>query len=259
MSSRRFKAPGPIATFFALLGLGILLSLGSWQALRYQQKSHAEGQRDALAEATPRPISDLAALNRGELDFHPVTVRGEFLSDRAFLIKHRVHQNKPGYWLVSPLRLPSDELLLINRGWVPYERGEAIARSLLEASAGEQEFHGLVHFLDYVVADTPARQRLARGEASEAILLWDSYDTEGMHSALEGTTAQRAVIVTLAPDHSGEPYPIASLAHITEPYLTAEKHFGYALTWYSLAVALIVIYAAAGFGVLHAQPMATRA
>ncbi|TXD35743.1 SURF1 family protein [Lujinxingia vulgaris] len=258
MSSRRFKAPGVVATLFALLGLALLLWLGTWQSIRYQEKSAAESQRDALADAEPHHITSLDALNSGELDFHPVTLRGAFATEPAFLIKHRVFKGKPGYWLVSPLILESGESVLVNRGWVPYEDGEGKAAALIDRTDGEETLHGLVHYLDYVVADDATREAVKRGEHDPSLILWDSYDTEGMHQAVEGPTPSRAVIVTLSEEHSGSPYPIASYAHITEPYLTAEKHFGYALTWYSLAVALIAIYIAAGFGALKASPMAPR-
>ncbi|TXD38488.1 SURF1 family protein [Lujinxingia vulgaris] len=258
MASRRFKAPGVVATLFALLGLAILVWLGTWQSIRYQEKSAAESQQDALADATPRAVTSLDALNSGELDFHPVTLRGEFAAEPSFLIKHRIYQGKPGYWLVSPLVMESGEAVLVNRGWLPYEKGEATASAIIAGTAGEQKLHGLVHYLDYVVADTPTRDALKKGERDTTLVFWDSYDTEGMHQAIEAPTPSRAVIVTLSEDHSGSPYPIASYAHITEPYLTAEKHFGYALTWYSLAVALIAIYVAAGFGALKAHAMAPR-
>ncbi|RVU44062.1 SURF1 family protein [Lujinxingia sediminis] len=257
MSSRRFKAPGVVATLFALLGLALLLWLGTWQSIRYQEKSAAETQRDALADAEPHHITSLDGLNSGELDFHPVTLQGVFAPEPAFLIKHRVFEGKPGYWLVSPLILQSGDAVLVNRGWVPYEEGETIASSII-ASSEEETLHGLVHFLDRVVADDATRQAVESGEREGSIILWDSYDTEGMRRAIDAPTPTRAVIVTLAEEHSGAPYPFASYAHITEPYLSAEKHFGYALTWYSLAVALIAIYLAAGFGLLRASPMAPR-
>ena len=258
MSARRFKAPGVAATLFALLGLALLLWLGSWQAIRYLEKTASESQRDALTDATPHRIETLEALNSGELDFHPVTLRGEFAQAPNFLMKHRVFRGKPGYWLVSPLILESGEAVLVNRGWIPYERGEALAAAIVKRTEGTQELSGLVHHLDYVVSDDATRASLESGGVGDPMILWDSYDTEGMHQAIEFPTPTRAVVITLAPEHSGQPHPVASYAHITEPYLTAEKHFGYALTWYSLAVALIAIYVAAGFGSLRAQSMAPR-
>ncbi len=227
-----------------LLGLGILLVLGTWQFLRFQEKSEFESLRDSRLEQPPvdLPVADAFLEDN---DYRIVRVSGEFLPEYTFLFRHRVRDGKPGYWLGQLLRGESGTVL-VNRGWVPYENIDATARAV--RTAGPVRLEGLAFTPDQIIPDEETRSSLGDGPPAE-LTFWDSYDIEGIYAAA-GIDAPRPTILIAAPAHSGSPLPVASYDYVTAPYLTAEKHLGYCVTWYTLAGALILMWIAYGFGYL---------
>lgn len=242
-------------TFFSVIGLALLVSLGSWQLSRFFDARAFEEQRDAKMDLPMVSVDSTEALSSGDLDFRRIEVEGVWDERYLFLIKHRVYQGTPGYWVVSPLHLTSrDEstALLVNRGWISIEDGPGQARQLLDTNDDEViSVTGLVHFLDDVVVDQGFHQRLDDSSKPDGIIELESYDPTAIYRVLGAEDFDRPIVLTESPDPSREDAdPVASYDHITEPYLTAETHFGYMLTWYFLALALIAIWIAHGLGLL---------
>ena len=247
------------STFFTLLGLALLIFLGTWQAQRYISKKAFEEARDAQIDLPILEHPSGSEIANGAVDFRRIRISGHWDRERGFLIKHRVYRGKPGFWVVSPLFISTQEdpeplALLVNRGWVPFTEGEERAETLLLAlPEGEVTLTGLIHVLEYVVPDRSLREALDSEAFTTGILAMDSYDTEAMNQALAAPGFERPLVLTIGESSTPtDTYPVASFDHITEPYLTSETHFGYALTWYVLALALIAIWVANGLGLLHA-------
>lgn len=248
-------------TLATLIGLAMLLSLGTWQFTRYAAKEVLETQQAAKIDLPTVPVQSLAEFTADAVDHRRILATGSLDLDYVFLIKHRIFRGNPGFWIVTPLRLAGDDqAILVNHGWIPKENGEEVAKAFIARADHPKSYEGLVHVLGYVVADRSLRERLAAGHspAGEPLTYVESYDIEAIASALPYTVNERPVVFTLDPRHTGAPYPIASFDHITEPYLSAEKHLGYAITWYSLALALIAMFITHGLGMLRSQPMGPR-
>ena len=50
-------------------------------------------------------------------DFTPIKIKGLFIKDKQYLLDNQVYNKKAGYDVLTPL-VVSDEVVLINRGWV---------------------------------------------------------------------------------------------------------------------------------------------
>ncbi|MFW5967894.1 MAG: SURF1 family protein, partial [Persicimonas sp.] len=228
-------------TLFTLLGLAILLSLGTWQAGRYFEKLEIEEERDRWAEKDPIEIGSLSEFEARAEPFRRVELRGRLDADRTFLFKHRTHDEKPGGWIGSVLQFEEgDGAVLVNRGWVHRERFDEIGdRAPPDEPA---TYVGLVHQPDDIIADDQMRRRLDEGlELDEKITEWDTLDLTAISSALPYKAPDTPTIVMLGSEHSEEPFPIASHEYVTEPYLTSERHLGYATFWYTTALALLAM------------------
>lgn len=217
-----------------------------------------EERRDARIDAPVAPLESIDDLESGDYDFRRLQVDGLWDPDRLFLIKHRVFDGEPGYWIVSPLHIDDGDqkaALLVNRGWIHRHEGPEKAAQILDDTDDEPtSLTGLVHVLDEVIVDDDALQRLDNEPNPTGVVVLNSYDTTSMHRAIDIDTLSRPMVLTKSPDPDGDQRePIASHHHITEPYLTAETHFGYMLTWYFLAIALVGLWIAYGFGVLHSR------
>jgi surfeit locus 1 family protein len=229
-----------------LIGLGLLLVLGTWQYLRFEEKSEFEQLRDARLELPPTAVSG-AELTRHENDYRVVELAGTFDPSHIFLFKFRVRDSVPGYWMGQMLRTNDGSSVLINRGWVPREGGEDIARE--QVASGPTTLQGLVFTPEQVISDDTTRAELSNRDTVPEITYWNTYDISGIYDAM-GVEIDRPSIVIASSVHSGSPYPVASYDYVVAPYLTSEKHLGYSVTWYTLAGALILMWVAYGFGYL---------
>ncbi len=246
-------------TFFTLLGLAILISLGTWQLNRYLDARSFEAERDARLDDYVVAVDSLDEFRSTELDFRRVRIEGQWDRDRLFLIRHRVYQGDPGYWVVTALRPPTIDdgpALLVNRGWIHRQDGLPEAQRILEAlDDGVHTVTGLVHPLDHVVADDDFRDAYptSSDRLPQGVVEMDTYDLTAIYDSLPYDAVERPVILTESSDSWERELPVASHEHITQPYLTADTHFGYMLTWYLLALALIAIWIAHAAGVLHSE------
>jgi cytochrome oxidase assembly protein ShyY1 len=117
LARRRFRP-----TLWPTLGLAVLVAatvgLGNWQRHRGAEKEALHEQYELAAHQPPVELTadsaDVAALR-----FRPVRARGEFDERRQVLIDNKVHAGRPGFDVVTPLKLAGgDRYVLVDRGWI---------------------------------------------------------------------------------------------------------------------------------------------
>jgi len=96
----------------ALLLAGGFVRLGLWQLDRADQKSAILQQIDNAAALA------LHAVDADSAMYSKVRGRGEYLP-LPLLLDNQVQDGRQGVHVLSPLRLDSNRLLLVNRGWLP--------------------------------------------------------------------------------------------------------------------------------------------
>ncbi|QJW83596.1 SURF1 family protein [Ramlibacter terrae] len=105
----------------AVVGIGVTLALGTWQWGRAHQKLALQA---AVAERRARrrwrtPTSCGGRRSCRPRVHTPVELRGEWLPARTVYLDNRQMGGKPGFYVVTPLRLEaSDAVVLVQRGWV---------------------------------------------------------------------------------------------------------------------------------------------
>lgn len=238
-------------TFWMLVGLAMLLSLGTWQTSRYLDKKQRETLLEQRAAEPTLEVDSLESLDPDEHAQRSVRLRGEVGTETNLVIKHRTYNGDPGVWVLQPFEFADGGTILVNRGWFPFE----MARENLDELADSPirgEPTGLLHRLPKVVADDEQRQKLdgAQPDLAGRTTEWETIDVESMYEHLPAPTPESPLLVVLDETHTGERYPIATTDHVTEPYLTSGRHLSYALFWYAVAIALVAMYLAAGFGAL---------
>ncbi len=221
----RFR-PMPLLSVLSLISLGILVWLGNWQYARYSQK---------LAG----PAGQVAALE--QLDDVAVRLQTDSL---AYLQQvYGMMDGEPVWRRYAPARL-ADEA-----GWVLV---------LIDATGGPVPVQTPVSTL------APARRGtfnrlppdLRRGGmfAADDVPdnnVWYSFDAAGMARQLGQDTLPASVleplqlVVRKSDDLDRTRLAANPYAFLTPPDpLPPERHFGYALTWWGLAIALIGVYLA---------------
>jgi surfeit locus 1 family protein len=122
VAARRFR-PTFWATFWAMLGVSLMLGLGVWQIDRLGTKQDMIAEREARPALEALDASELLAIeDAAPFEFRRVQLTGRFLHDREMLLLARSMNRNVGFHVVAPFVLETGEEVLVNRGWIPPER-----------------------------------------------------------------------------------------------------------------------------------------
>lgn len=224
---REFSPSWPM-TLATVVLLALFVSLGRWQWHRGEAKQQvwSEFQRQAASEALGNRDPD--SLPR----FTRISLSGEFLSARQFLLDNRSHQGKPGYEVLTPFRTEGGRWLLVNRGWVPFTGYRDRLPEVSLNVAGRQEISGRLE-------DLPAAG-LASGRAPPgAGNTWPKVTSFPTHAELAAALDVRVGerILLLDPET-----PAGYVRAWQPPGLDPSRHFSYAIQWWGFATVLLVLY-----------------
>jgi surfeit locus 1 family protein len=216
---------------FALV-FPVLLGLGYWQTDRAGAKQDLVEQRAATEIAAPLTLDGHMPL--GDADrYRPAEVRGRYLAEQQWLLDNRVYRGQPGYHVFTPFVVEGDEkpALLVNRGWVAV----GASRDYLPALPVPENQVTL-----YGRLDSPASVGLVVGEVPlESVadkVVVQSLDIAAL-GAVRGMDLLRYALVIDDGQAGGLQYDWSPI-----PEMGPEKHLGYAVQWFGLAVALLIIF-----------------
>lgn len=222
LPARRFSLG---ATLFTIPAVLAMLALGTWQVERLHWKEELIQRVHARIEAPPAPLPAVIA-NPDDWDLRPVTVTGRLLNDRALLVLARPRQGQVGYEVVTPLERPDGPPVLVNRGWIPMDRKD-VRR---DGPSDTVTLRG--------VARLPSPAGWMQPDNRPGAEVWTRVDPAAMASAA-GLSAAPPLVVEALPGQSPGNLPAGIEPRIELP----NNHLQYAITWYSLAATLLVIYA----------------
>lgn len=224
-----FTRPKPSPTIAALAVMAILLGLGFWQLDRLGQK------RDLILKIAERAISEPVPApgfsEPGDIDFEfrRATATGTFRHDLEIPVYAIGPGGAPGYRIYTPLERNSGGVILVNRGWVPTAlKGRALRAEGLPP--GVVTVVGILRHPGAKARFTPENQPQTNA------WFWLDLDLAADARGLENLTYY-FIEAAADPDSPGPPRGATNVVYI------ANNHLGYMLTWFSLALALAVIFA----------------
>ena len=216
----------------AALGIAVLLGLGLWQVQRLAEKQALLAELDRRATAEPVDIS--TALERqaaGETtEFLKVSTTGHYLHDAEQLMI-AVFDGNPAWEVVTPLVTSNKTMVLVDRGLVPDELRDRGKR--LEGSPqGDVTVTGIIR-------SHMARRGFFSPENDVEANMWFWWDVPALLAS-----------TTIAPDAKPATFvlhllPVAGDKSFPRPQAAKaglnNNHLQYAITWFSLAMVLLVI------------------
>jgi surfeit locus 1 family protein len=114
---RREFAPSWTFTAFTVLVCALFILLGRWQ---WHRGEHRQAEWDRFSAGTER-VLPLGARGTSEVPkFQRVSVVGRYDPDHQFLLDNRIDQGRAGMEVLTPLERPNGQVLLVDRGWVPF-------------------------------------------------------------------------------------------------------------------------------------------
>jgi surfeit locus 1 family protein len=207
--------------------LALLLGLGTWQVQRLAWKTDLLARITAAEAGPPLPLGVAAPPPA----YAKVVATGRFDFGREALLGAEVRGTALGGRLLTPLqRSDGGPPLLVDRGWVPFER----AAASIVRPGGEVSVVGYVR---------PAESRGTFAAADDAPgRRFYTFDPEAIGRALGLPAVAPFGLVVLAPPGGAAPgvlpVPAQTLPRPNNP------HLGYAITWYGLAAALVAVFVA---------------
>lgn len=222
-------------TIMTLIMLPVLLGLGVWQLQRLDWKHGLIATMEERLAAPPvalPPADEWARLDPEMIDYRHMSATGHFDNAHEFHYFTQDDQGAAGYSLLVPLLLKGGGAIIVDRGFVPQDKKAPETRPGSQIE-GEVTVTGIVR--------RPGRRGAFDGDNDLAKNIWYVRDPALM--------AQSISLAPVAPflleadpvpgaDTKALPRPGAARVELTNP------HLQYALTWFSFAVILIVIYIA---------------
>ena len=220
--------PLPRFTAFFIPMFVILLGLGVWQLERLQWKLGLIAEMNAHLGAAPIAIDEILKLAPEEAQYRRVALDGHFENDHETYVYTATDNGLAAYHVVTPFALDDGRVLFVDRGIVPPELRDPQKRraGLL---TGEQHVVGVWRTPDRPGAFTPAADFKNR--------VWYSHDVWAMAKALQLKPAAAVIVEADATPNPGG-WPRGGQTVVSLP----NDHLQYALTWFLLAGALLVIY-----------------
>lgn len=224
----RFTPP-PWAVGVTALLICLLLLLGLWQLQRASEKKGILAAHTEAAKKSPRQLGELLAEANPRQDLYGtrVLVSGTYFQERQFLLDGQVRGGRVGYEVLTPLRLATGRpLILVNRRWVPASADRSDLPKL-EVPSGMVQLTGFWRRLPL--------PGLRLGEESCNEGQWPRvvfYPRAETLACLLGEPVADGMLV-LESDPAGQ----RELVN-----MPPERHYGYAVTWFALAITLLAIF-----------------
>ena len=221
---------------FSIAMLALLLRLGFWQLERAQYKETLAEQAQKNSTHSPSMAHEIIQQATTESwYFRRVRVTGRFDPTHQYLLDNRTFDGRAGYHVLSIFKYGTQRLL-VNRGWAPVGASRQVLPDI-KIDARQQSLIGRL-------APLPG-SGLLLGDAGYEQPSWpkvvQSVELESMNSQL-GFPLLPAVLL-LDPAHPG----CLRCRWVAARGLSADRHRGYAIQWFSLAVAFVVLLGVASF------------
>jgi surfeit locus 1 family protein len=216
-------------SLITLILLGILLSLGFWQLDRAEQKRALLAEYHGPGEATVIRLEPGTVSIDGRR-YRFASAVGRYDPAHQFLLDNRVHRGRVGYHVLTPFKLRDSQVaVLVNRGWVPIE-GDRTRLPDPHADEMPKTVKGRI-----------------RQPPTGGFMLGEEVPRRGWPYRIQRIDLDRLqrelgytllpVVLLLDPEQ-----PDGFARDWTPLRFGPERNVGYAVQWFGLAAALLVIY-----------------
>src|SRR5512139_2462795 len=130
----------------ALFALAATARLGVWQLDRAAQKIALQQRIDRRDALPPLDASALATTaEAAEAQHHRrVVLRGRWIGEHTVWLENRQMGGRPGFYMLTPLRLADGTAVLVQRGWVPRDPQDRTRVPVIGDEHGEVELLGRI-------------------------------------------------------------------------------------------------------------------
>ena len=217
-----------VATLVTFLCIVIMFALGNWQLQRAEQKT---ARLIAIEQASNTALVDLQQVLRSNIDEMldmPVSFDGAADGTRYFLLDNKIHKGRVGYQVLVPVQTDSGTVIS-NFGWVAATNSRAILPSI-QIDAQKVRYGGVI--------SKPLNNALVK----ETALVDGNWPK----------VLQQTDLKIIQQHYEQEVLPFVVLLNAQETsafvrnwqavVMAPEKHMAYAVQWFLLAFAALVVF-----------------
>ena len=225
--------PQLIPTLATLLVLPVLLWLGFWQLDRAEQKQTLQQSFEQKSRLAPVAITDLDFSAFDSVRYRLVTADGYYDAEKQILLDNQIRNAQPGYHVYTPLKIDGlSGVILVNRGWVPL----GVSRELLPNITIDQTVVSITGRISQPANPGLLLEAIGIDQASPPYVV-QHIDYEKLSRLLDYSLIP--IVILLDPDLDG------GYERIWKPTFGGfgpQRHMGYAVQWFALAITLLIIY-----------------
>lgn len=223
-------SPRLLPSVGTILFFSLFVMLGFWQIDRAHQKQILQ---DSYAHRSELPAISLEKVLREppleKWRYHRIQLEGYYDNQHLILVDNKTFQHHVGYHVLSPLLLSNQNVVLVNRGWVPMGSRNHLPK--IAPIQGKQVVLGVIEIPNlkpFLLSHKPENDHWPqRVEAIELKELAKNFDK-----------TLYPFIVLLSPNKTD------GFIRDWHPVMTipVSRHYGYAVQWFSLALTLLIIF-----------------
>jgi surfeit locus 1 family protein len=216
------------------LAITIGVSAGQWQLRRAAEKEAIENKLVKRTGEMPFNL-DARTVDVDAVEYRHVKVSGEFVRDWAIYLENRPYHGVAGFYVLMPLKITGSNMhVLVARGWVPRNPSD---RSKLPAIKTSNE----VVTVEGMARRNPGHlMQLGQASAVKPNSILQNV-TIAEVAAASNLQMQPVMIEQLNEMHDG------LLRDWPHPSSGIDKHYGYAVQWFGLALVAFIFLMITGF------------
>ncbi|MDB9728588.1 SURF1 family protein [Candidatus Pelagibacter ubique] len=202
-------------SIFVFFFISVFLALGSWQIIRLNWKLELINQIETSLKDIPVNLS-----NNKHKNYLRVKTRGSIDFEKQIYLYNLNEKGKPGFEVINPLKVGNNNYLL-NRGWIPFNKKEDETINVID----ENYINGVLR--------KQIKPNIFKPENDLSENYWFTLDRDDI---FKFTGKNFSPYVIYLSGNNEFPKPKSITANISN------NHKKYALTWFSLAISILLIY-----------------
>ncbi|MCV2885839.1 SURF1 family protein [Aestuariibacter sp. AA17] len=228
--TNKYSRRGLWGAIVAVIASLTMTSLGIWQLQRADDKHQRLTQIEQRQQRAPLSIYDLPK-NLDQVEDYPLTISGNWQKEYIFLLDNRINNGRVGYEVLIPMEMDM-RFVLVNLGWInaPKSRNDL-------PDINVQELPMTIQGTLYLPRRNPAITETANSTDTWPMRI-QQVDIALMSRFFGSPLAPFVVLAD--PDESSK-----FVREWTPVVMSPQKHLGYAIQWFALAAACIIVTAVA--------------
>ncbi|MDC6461555.1 SURF1 family protein [Candidatus Pelagibacter ubique] len=202
-------------SIFVFFFISVFLALGSWQIIRLNWKLELINQIELSLKDIPVNLS-----NSKHKNYLRIKTRGSIDFEKQIYLYNLNEKGKPGFEVINPLKVGNNNYLL-NRGWIPFNKKEDKTINVID----ENYINGVLR--------KQIKPNMFKPENDLSENYWFTLDRDDI---FKFTGKNFSPYVIYLSGNNEFPKPKSITANISN------NHKKYALTWFSLAISILLIY-----------------